>query len=85
MEPLMTSLAPVATASFTGRFLRALPVIGHVIRDIERELDAVYYLLVILVTALILAVSVWGLPALVLAAVAMVPVIFVLLICVTLP
>jgi fatty acid desaturase len=81
----MTSLSPTASGSFTGRFLRALPVVGRVIRDIERELDSVFYLLVILVTALILAVSFWGLPALVITAVAMVPVIFVLLICVTLP
>lgn len=65
--------------------LRAVPVIGRVIREIEREIDTIYYLIVILLTALVLAVQVWGLPALVLTAVALVPVIFVLLLWITLP
>jgi hypothetical protein len=68
-----------------GRIMRALPVIGRVIRDIEREIDTVYYLIVILLTALILAVQTWGLAALVVTAVALVPVVFVFLIWVTLP
>jgi len=77
--------ATLSPASPISRFFRALPVIGRVIRDIEREIDTVYYLLVILLTALVLAVKFWGLPALVVTAVALVPVIFVLLIWVTLP
>jgi hypothetical protein len=63
-----------------GRVARAIPVVGRVIRDVEREVDAVYYLLTIFVTAVVLAVQTWGLPALVLTAVALVPVMFVLLI-----
>lgn len=65
--------------------VRALPVVGRVIREIEREIDTVYYLLVIALTALVLAIQTWGLPALVLTAVGLVPVIFILLIWVTLP
>jgi len=68
-----------------SRFVRALPVVGRVIRDIEREIDTVYYLIVILLTALVLAVQAWGLPVLVVTAIALVPVIFTLLIWVTLP
>ena len=75
----MTALSPSAPSPL-GRFLRAIPVVGRVIRDIEREIDTVYYLVTILVTALVLAVQTWGLPALVLAALALVPVMFVLLI-----
>jgi hypothetical protein len=63
-----------------GRLARTIPVVGRVIRDIEREVDTVYYLLTILVTAVVLAVQIWGLPALVLAALALVPVMFVLLV-----
>lgn len=63
-----------------GRIARAIPVIGRVIREIEREIDTVYYLLVIVLTALVLAVQTWGLPALVLTALALVPVMFVLLV-----
>ena len=68
-----------------GRVLRALPLIGRVIRDVEREVDTIYYVFVILLTALVLAVQTWGLAALVVTAVAFVPVMFVLLIWVTLP
>ena len=62
-----------------------LEVVGRVIREVEREIDTVYYLLVIALTALVLAIQVWGLPALVLTAVALVPVIFVILLWITLP
>lgn len=74
-----------ATRSPLSRLFRALPLVGRVIRDIERDIDTVHYLIVIALSALVLAVQVWGLPALVLTAVALVPVIFVLLIWVTLP
>jgi hypothetical protein len=74
----MTATAPSTDA--TLRVLRALPVIGRVVRDIERDLDTIYYLVVILVTALVLAVQTWGLPALVLAALACVPVMFLILV-----
>lgn len=63
-----------------GRIARAIPLVGRVIRDIEREIDSVYYLLTIVVTAVVLAVQTWGLPALVLTALALVPVMFVLLV-----
>ena len=63
-----------------GRVARAIPVVGRVIRDVEREVDTVYYLLTIFVTSVVLAVQTGGLPALVLTAVALVPVMFVLLI-----
>lgn len=63
-----------------GRFVRRLPVVGRVIREIEREADTVYYLITIFVTAVVLAVQTWGLPALVLTALTMVPVMFVVLI-----
>ena len=77
------TLAPARSP--LSRFIRALPVVGRVIRDIEREIDTIYYLLVIALTALVLAIQTWGLPALVVTAVALVPVIFVVLIWITLP
>ena len=75
----MTAI-PLSTPSPLGRLARALPIVGRVIRDIEREVDTVYYLLTILVTAVVLAVQTWGLPALVLTALALVPVMFVVLV-----
>ena len=72
--------ATAASTDTSMSILRALPVIGRVVRDIEREVDTIYYLIVILITALVLAVQTWGLVALVLAALACVPVMFLLLI-----
>jgi hypothetical protein len=81
----MTATATAYTPSPAGRVLRSIPVIGRVVRDIEREIDTVYYLIVIFLTAVVLAVQTWGLAALVVTAVSLVPVIFVLLIWITLP
>lgn len=70
----------LSTPGPLSRLLRAIPVVGRVIRDVEREIDTVYYLLTVFVTAVILAVQIWGLPALVLTALALVPVMFILLV-----
>lgn len=70
-----------ATAS---RFLFAIPVIGWILRDLTRDFDAnIWYFLVALGSLWIIAVATWGLPALYLPAVAMVPAIFVGLILIT--
>ena len=60
-----------------------IPVIGWIARDIARDPDSIWYALVILLTVLVLAVKTWGLVALSLTAVALVPVIFVILIAIT--
>jgi hypothetical protein len=70
----------LSTPGPLSRLLRASPVVGRVIRDVEREIDTIYYLLTVFVTAVILAVQIWGLPALVLTALALVPVMFILLV-----
>jgi hypothetical protein len=81
----MTATATAYVPSPAGRILRSVPVVGRVVRDIEREIDTVYYLIVIFLTAVVLAVQTWGLAALVVTAVSLVPVIFTLLIWITLP
>lgn len=72
--------ATLAAPNLFSRIVRAIPVVGGLIRAVEREVDTIYYILVIALTALVLAIQTWGLPALVLTAVAMVPVMFVILI-----
>ncbi len=74
------TVATLSRPNLFGRILRAIPVVGGMIRAVEREVDTIYYILVIALTALVLAIQTWGLPALVLTAVAMVPVMFVLLV-----
>ena len=71
--------------SLASRLLHATPVLGHIARDISRDISTVYYLLTILLTLIVLGVQTWGLVALVLPAVAFVPVMFVMLFLVTLP
>jgi len=79
------TLATTNAPSPLGRVARAIPVVGQVIRDIERDTNSIFYLLVIFVTAVVLAVQTWGLPALVLTALALVPVMFVLLVFIARP
>ena len=66
--------------SILTRTLRALPVIGWIARDMSKGVDNVFYALMILLTAVVLAVQVWGLVALVMTALVAVPVMFVILI-----
>ena len=54
-------------------------------RETERGVETVYALLAIFLAAVILAVVIWGLPALVLTAVALVPVVFFLFFAVSRP
>ncbi|NBZ86214.1 hypothetical protein [Stagnihabitans tardus] len=63
----------------------SIPLVGPMTRAIERDHSTLYYLLVILLTALVLAVKTWGLVALTLTALAFVPVMFTFLIIIARP
>ncbi|HBD90073.1 MAG TPA: hypothetical protein DC061_05445 [Gemmobacter sp.] len=76
----MTDLPLTASSSLPGR----LPLVGFIARDIERDINMVFYLLVIFVTCVVLAVMKWGIMALALTAVGFVPVMFCILIAITL-
>lgn len=62
-----------------------IPVLGHLARAVGQDINLVFYLLVIALTALVLAVMSYGLPALVLTALALVPVMFLWFIIISLP
>jgi hypothetical protein len=66
--------------SLASRIYYATPILGPLTRAIEKDIDLIWYVLVILLTALVLAVKTWGLVALTLTALAMVPVMFAILI-----
>lgn len=73
-----------ATTNLTRAFY-AIPVLGWIARDIaEKGEENIYYALVIALTCLVLAVKTWGLVALGLTGLALVPVMFVVLIAITL-
>lgn len=76
----MTTAAPRASSLFY-----AIPVFGWIAKDIARDIDSALYAVVIALTGVILAVMTWGLPALVLCALMLVPLVFTLLIWTTLP
>ena len=64
--------------------LYRLPILGWIARDLARDFHGnIWYAVVIVLTAIVLAVKTWGLVALGLTALALVPVIFTLLILIT--
>jgi hypothetical protein len=64
---------------------RPIPLFSALARDIGRDVNIVFYLLVIALTLLVLAVKTWGVVALTMAALPMVPVMFALFIWISLP
>jgi hypothetical protein len=68
-----------------ARILNATPILGSLARDISRDINTVFYLLVILITLVVLAIKVWGVVALAMSALALVPMVFVILLWITLP
>jgi len=80
----MSLSEPSSRPSAPLRILLSLPVIGWVARDLlYGSSDNIYYLLVVLASLLILAVATWGLPALTMTALAAVPVIWIVLLLIT--
>lgn len=65
--------------------LESLPLVGFIARDISRDINTVFYLLVIFVTLVVLAIMKWGLAALTLTAMALVPLMFILFVCICWP
>ena len=64
---------------------RSIPLFSALARDIGRDVNIVFYLLAIALTVLVLAVKTWGMVALTMAALPMVPVMFAIFIWISLP
>lgn len=62
-----------------------LPLIGPISRAVGRDIDLIFYLLVIALTVLVLAIKTWGIMVLTLTALALVPVMFAIFIWITWP
>ena len=63
--------------------LANLPLIGFIARDIGRDVNVIFYILTIALTGVVLAINTWGLVALAMSALALVPVMLTLLILIT--
>jgi hypothetical protein len=74
----------IERAPFALRLLFATPIFGTIARDIQKDVNSIYYALVIFVTCVVLAVKVWGVVALAMTALALVPVVLVTLVAITL-
>lgn len=82
----MTSTATnTARMSPATRVFYAVPLIGWVARDIAKGVENIYYALVIALTVVVLAVQAWGLPALVITALCLLPLMFAFFIYISLP
>lgn len=79
---LMTTDAP-DRESLPMRLIHATPIVGTIARDIAKGHENIYYALVILLTLVVLGVQTWGVVALAMTALAMVPVMFLVLILIT--
>lgn len=79
-------MTDIAHAARPGRaWYHRIPVLGWIAHDLTYgDEDTIWYALVILLTALVLAFKTWGLVAIAMTALAAVPVVFVLLILITL-
>jgi|LauGreDrversion4_2_1035121.scaffolds.fasta_scaffold449855_2 hypothetical protein len=62
-----------------------IPVLSAIVRDVARDVNVIFYLLVIALTLLVLAVKTWGLVVLTMVALCMVPVMFALFIWISWP
>lgn len=80
----MTMIAD-ARPSRAERAFYAVPILGWIARDISRGIENVFYALVIALTLLVLAVMTWGIVALTMTALALVPVMFLWLIIISQP
>lgn len=74
-----------AQASVFDRVLSAIPVLGPLSRAIGKDVNLIFYVLVILLTALVLAIKTYGVVALVMTYLALIPLIFLFFIVITLP
>lgn len=81
----MTMTPQPATLPRGMRVLYALPLLGRIAREISQDVNNVFYALVFIATAVILAVKVWGLVALTLTALALVPLMFLFFVAISWP
>ncbi|WP_333869826.1 hypothetical protein [Cypionkella sp.] len=80
----MSMIADAGATRF-DRILSRTPVLGSLSRAIGQDVTILYYLLAIVVTALVLAIKTFGLAALVMTYLALVPLMFVFFIAITWP
>lgn len=67
----------------TQPFIHRVPLIGRIFREVEREPDAIWYILVAFLSIVIIGTKTFGLVFLAMTALSAVPVMFILLLLIT--
>jgi hypothetical protein len=73
------------SATAKAGLLSRLPLVGPIARAVDQDINLIFYLLVIALTLLVLAVKLWGLVALTMVALAAVPCMFAFFIAISWP
>ncbi|MBE2275454.1 MAG: hypothetical protein IAE87_04060 [Rhodobacteraceae bacterium] len=81
----MSPAADVSAPSSSERMLYRIPIVGFIARTYAQGVNAVFYLLALVVVCLVLAVKIWGLVALTVTGLVLVPVMFAFFVAVSLP
>lgn len=81
----MTVTTQTAPLPLGMRVLYAVPLVGQIARDVSHDVNNVFYALIFVATVVIMAVKVWGLAALTLTALALVPLMFLFFVVITWP
>ncbi|MDP3339530.1 hypothetical protein [Frigidibacter sp.] len=78
-------MTDITQAPLARRWYFHIPIFGWIARDLSRDFEGnIWFAIILLISLVGIAVLTWGLPALGLIAVASVPVVFVVLIMITL-
>jgi len=81
---MLTPLPP--SLPIVPRLIYSLPVVGWIARDVAfGDKDNIWYALVIALTAVVLAVATYGLPALVMIMLSLVPLMFLFFVAISWP
>lgn len=82
----MTQTTPsVPTQTLGQRILFGTPVIGRIAREVARDVNNLFYLVVVVLTLEILAVLTWGPVAITLTALGLVPLMFLFFVSISWP
>lgn len=80
----MAAIAQTQPSRF-DRILAATPIFGPLARAISKDVSLIFYLLVIALTVLVLAIKTFGIVALVVTYLALIPLVFTFFVVITLP
>ena len=77
--------SPAQSTPAPRGILRRIPILGHILRGIDRDLNNIFWLVPVIILALVLSFLTWGFVALTMAGLVMVPLMFAFFIAISWP